>query len=167
MLTAPTGVRTGRSARSWFHRSRTRTAIQAQSDVPVAQPTVDPAALANVAEEAVASFRSQVIGRRLHSGVDAGAKVRVVVSSASVTSDPARLEVWVLLGDIDEDRVPPRWDPVEVEADPDLTTWARTLRAAAIGHFASLDWPYADLISVRFDVAERVERRGGWRYVAA
>jgi hypothetical protein len=128
---------------------------------------VEPATLAAVAEEAVASFRSQVIGRRLHSGAEVGTRVRVVVSSASVTSDPSRLEVWVLLGDIDEDHVPPRWDPVEVEADPDLTNWARTLRAAAIGHFVSLDWPYPDAISVRFDVADRVERRGGWRYVAA
>lgn len=127
----------------------------------------DPATLAGIAEEAVASFRSQAIGRRCHSGPDAGARVRVVVSSASVTSDPSRLEVWVLLGDVAEDRVPPRWDPTEVEADPALTNWANNLRSTAIGHFAALDWPFADRITVRFDVADRVERRGGWRYVAA
>lgn len=171
VITAPTGVRPPRAARSWFSRSRNTTAPTASTPVTASigagSALTDPATLAAVAEEAVASFRSQVIGRRLHSGVLAGTKVRVVVSSAAVTSDPSRLEVWVLLGDIDEEQVPPRWDPTEVEADPDLTAWARTLRGSAIGHFVSLDWPFAELVTVRFDVADRVERRGGWRYVAA
>ena len=124
-------------------------------------------AFAEIATEAVASFRSQAIGMRCGSGRDAAARVRVVCSSAAHITDPSQLEVWVLLGDVAEDRIPPRWDPTEVIADMQLTDWVLQLRAAALGHLMALDWPDIDRVVVRIDAADRVERRGGWDYVVS
>lgn len=124
-------------------------------------------AFAEVATEAIASFRSQAIGTRCGTGRDAAARVKVVCSSAGHITVPSQLEVWVLLGDVDEDRIPPRWDPTQVLADLSLTSWALQLRAAALGHLMSLDWPDIDQVVVRIDSADRVERRGGWDYVVA
>lgn len=123
--------------------------------------------LGEIADEAVAAFRSQTFGMRCGSGVDADAAVRVVVRTPEVVTDPSRLEIWVLLGDVADTAVPARWDPTEVIADPDLTGWALMLRAAMIGHLVALDWPTPQHVTVRFDTAERVERRGGRSYVAA
>jgi hypothetical protein len=134
---------------------------------------VEPAAaldrppFAEIAGEAIDSFRSQAIGVRCGAGRDGAARVRVVFSSAPHITDASQLEVWVLLDGVDEDRIPPRWDPSEVIADPDLTDWALQLRSVALGHLLSLDWPDLDSVVVRIDSVDRVERRGGWDYVVA
>jgi hypothetical protein len=122
---------------------------------------------AEIASEAMSSFRGQAIGMRCGSGRDAAARVRVVCSSAAHITDPVQLEVWVLLGEVDEERIPPRWDPTQVLADVHLTAWALQLRSAALGHLMALDWPGISSVVVRLDAADRVERRGGWGYVVA
>jgi len=154
-------ARDGKAGRSWLPTFRHRKA----ESTPIAVPTGP--AFAEIATEAVASFRSQAIGMRCRHGRDAAARVRVVCSSAAYISDPTQLEVWVLLGDVDEDRIPPRWDPTEVIADILLTDWVLQLRAAALGHLMALDWPDVDRVVVRIDAADRVERRGGWDYVVS
>ncbi|MCB1000230.1 MAG: hypothetical protein R2713_19405 [Ilumatobacteraceae bacterium] len=151
---ASSAARRPRTARSWFQRSGRTDAVET--------PSFD-----DVAAEAVASFREQALGMRCGVGRHAQALVRVVVCTGPVPTDPARLEIWVLLGDVDDAQVPPHWDPTEVEADLDLTIWALHLRATALGHLAALDWPDVDRVTVRFDTAERVERLGGRRYVSA
>ena len=153
--------RDGKAGRSWLPTFRHRKAVPASIAVPAGP------AFAEIATEAVASFRSQAIGMRCGHGRDAAARVRVVCSSAAYISDPSQLEVWVLLGDVAEDRIPPRWDPTEVIADILLTDWVLQLRAAALGHLMSLDWPDVDRVVVRIDAADRVERRGGWDYVVS
>ena len=151
----------GKAGRSWLPTFRNRKAVPAAIAAPAGP------AFAEIATEAVASFRSQAIGMRCGHGRDAAARVRVVCSSAAYISDPSQLEVWVLLGDVAEDRIPPRWDPTEVIADILLTDWVLQLRAAALGHLMSLDWPDVDRVVVRIDAADRVERRGGWDYVVS
>jgi hypothetical protein len=155
------GVRDGKAGRTWLPTFRHRRAEPAAIAVPAGP------AFAEIASEAVASFRSQAIGMRCGSGRDAAARVRVVCSSAAHITDPSQLEVWVLLGDVAEERVPPRWDPTEVIADVQLTDWVLQLRAAALGHLMALDWPDVDRVVVRIDAADRVERRGGWDYVVS
>jgi hypothetical protein len=123
--------------------------------------------LDEIATQAVTAFRDQAIGMRCGHGPVAAAKVRVVTLPAAGLTDPARLEIWVLLGDVAEAIVPPHWDPSEVEADPFLTAWAIQLRATVQGHLSSLDWPDLDSLTVRFDHADRVERRGGRAYLLA
>lgn len=152
---------TSRVGRSWLPTFRNRKA----EPTPIEPPSGP--AFAEIATEAVASFRSQAIGMRCGHGRDAAARVHVVCSSAAYISDPSQLEVWVLLGDVAEDRIPPRWDPTEVIADILLTDWVLQLRAAALGHLMALDWPDVDRVVVRIDAADRVERRGGWDYVVS
>lgn len=161
VLDAPTSQRDPRSARSWLPVRRHRRHMADAVGMP-ARPAFD-----EIATEATSSFRSQAIGMRCGKGHDAAAKVRVVFSSAAHISLPSQLEVWVLLGDVEESRIPPRWDPTQVLADVQLTAWALELRAAALGHLFALDWPDVDSVVVRIDAAERVERRGGWSYVVA
>ncbi len=154
--------RHGRSSRSGRARGRReRTAAPTTAQVSAAPP------LNEIADEAVSAFRLQALGRRCGTGDDADAFVRVVVRAAGQLVDATRLEVWVLLGGVADAHVPARWDPTEVVADPELTSWALTLRAALIGHLVALDWPAPELVTVRFDTADRVERRGGRHYVAA
>lgn len=150
-----------KAGRSWLPAFRKNRADPAPIEMPAGP------AFAEIASEAIASFRSQAIGMRCGSGRDAAARVRVVCSSAAHITHPSQLEVWVLLGDIAEDRIPPRWDPTEVIADVLLTDWALQLRAAALGHLMALDWPDLDRVVVRIDAADRVERRGGWDYVVS
>lgn len=117
-----------------------------------------------VASHAVSAFRSQVLGMRCDSGPDRTARVMAVFRSAHSTDQPTNLVIWVLLADVDQTRIPAWWDPSQVLADPQLTAWALQLRAAALGHLVAADWPDADRTTILFDSAERVERRGGWRY---
>ena len=117
-----------------------------------------------VASHAVSAFRSQVLGMRCGSGPDRNARVMAVFRSAHTPTAPTHLVIWVLLADVDQSRVPAWWDPSQVLADPQLTSWALQLRNAAIGHLVAADWPEIDRISVLFDSADRVEHRGGWRY---
>ncbi len=158
---ADAGSREVKAGRSWLPAFRQRKADPAPIAVPAGP------AFAEIATEAVASFRSQAIGMRCGSGRDAAARVRVVCSSAAHITDASQLEVWVLLGDVAEERIPPRWDPTEVIADVQLTDWVLQLRAAALGHLMALDWPDIDRVVVRIDAADRVERRGGWDYVVS
>jgi len=150
-----------KASRSWLPTFRQRKVE------PTSGPLQQGPSFAEIASGAVASFRSQAIGARCGSGRETAARVRVVCSSAAHITDLSQLEVWVLLGDVDEERVPQRWDPTQILADVQLTAWALELRAAALGHLIACDWPDIDHVVVRFDAADRVERRGGWDYVVA
>ncbi|MFN8020826.1 MAG: hypothetical protein U0Q03_04785 [Acidimicrobiales bacterium] len=152
-------TRRSRSARDWIRRNRRDLGL---ASVAAAGPSLD-----EIAEQGVRSFRDQAVGMRCGHGPVAAAKVRVVTLPAAGITDPAQLEIWVLFGDVAEAIVPPHWDPTEVEADPFLTAWALQLRATAQGHLSSLDWPAPDALTVRFDHADRVERRGGRAYLLA
>ena len=154
-FTAPVG-----NGRSWWPTlTRRRHELTAAS---VAGPT-----LQELAATAMSAFRSQVIGTRCGAGPDADARVRVVIGSNPPSTDPSELEIWALLGDVDEDHVPARWDPTEVLADAHLTAWALQLRSAAISHLVTARWPNAERVTVRIDAADRVERRGGREYLLA
>ncbi len=150
-----------KALRSWLPTFRHRHAQPTAIAMPAGPSFTE------MASEAISSFRGQAVGMRCGSGREAAARVRVVCSSAAHIADPVQLEVWVLLGDVDEDRIPARWDPTQVIADVHLTAWALQLRSAALGHLMSLDWPGISSVVVRFDAADRVERRGGWDYVVA
>ena len=150
-------ARRSRSARDWIRRGR--------RDVVLDSRVTGGPSLDEIATQAVTSFRDQAGGRRCGHGPVAAAKVRVVTLPSAGLTHPAQLEIWVLLGDVAETIVPPHWDPTEVEADPFLTAWAVQLRATAQGHLAALDWPDPDSLTVRFDHADRVERRGGRAYL--
>jgi hypothetical protein len=146
-----------RSGRSWWPAGTRRRSGESAPPAPLD--------LREIAELAVGSFRSQVLGTRCGKGPDRDARVHVVHGLRLPTRHPGCLEVWVLLGDVDEDRVPAHWDPTEVLADVYLTSWALGLRGALLGHLTTSRWPDPYQVTMRVDAADRVERRGGRAYL--
>ena len=147
-----------RPGRSWWPVNGRR-----RGDAAV--PPAPPIDLDEVAQQAVGAFRSEVLGSRCGVGPDRDARVRVVHGLPLLASRPLDLEVWVLLSDVDEDRVPAHWDPTEVLAEVYLTSWALRLRSSLVNHLTAVNWPEPHRVTMRVDAADRVERRGGRAYL--